>query len=165
MHRWIFCQIKVGGGGWEKIWEGGTFNPKKCKFFILFTLKNAIFSIFTPWICKFLQFYPPKMLILTIFAQKSAIFGNFPLLKVKNRGEFFQNFYGDRGKNRFFWQNIHLCISAKIVAVLDHVHSAARESKYTKNRIHKCYNFTLLRHTVANTCFCICSVLPRSCLS
>ena len=61
--------------------------------------------------------------------------------------------------------NMTTIMGAKIVAVLDHVHSAARESKYTKNRIHKCYNFTLLRHTVANTCFCICSVLPRSCLS
>ena len=27
-----------------------------------------------------------------------------------------------------------------MVAVLGHIHSAARELKYTKNSIHKCYN-------------------------
>ena len=32
------------------------------------------------------------MLILTIFSQRSAILDNFPLLKVKNRGEIFHNF-------------------------------------------------------------------------
>ena len=34
---------------------------------------------------------------------------------------------------------------AKMVAVLVHVHCAARESKYIKNSIHKCCNVTLLR--------------------
>ena len=39
---------------------------------------------------------------------------------------------------------------AIMVAVLVHVHCAARESKYIKNSIHKCCNVTLLRGTVAN---------------
>ena len=34
---------------------------------------------------------------------------------------------------------------AIMVAVLVHVHCAARESKYIKNSIHKCCNVTLLR--------------------
>ena len=56
-------------------------------------------------------------------------------------------------------------MGAIMVCVLGHVHGAARESKYTKNSIHKCYNVTLLRGTVENTCFCISFVLPRNCLS
>ena len=39
---------------------------------------------------------------------------------------------------------------AIMVAVLVHVHCAARESKYIQNSIHKCCNVTLLRGTVAN---------------
>ena len=39
-----------------------------------------------------------------------------------------------------------------MVGVLGHVHSAARESKYNKNSIHKCCNVTLLCATVATTC-------------
>ena len=35
--------------------------------------------------------------------------------------------------------SIHTMV-AKMVAVLVHVHCDARESKYTKNSIHKCYN-------------------------
>ena len=42
-------------------------------------------------------------------------------------------------------------MGAIMVCVLGHVHGAARESKYTKNRIHKCYNVTLLKVTVTNT--------------
>ena len=39
-------------------------------------------------------------------------------------------------------------MGAKMVALLEHEHSAARESKYTKNSIHKCYHVTLLKGTV-----------------
>ena len=42
------------------------------------------------------------MLILTIFSQKSAIFKNFPLLKVKNMGKVFHNFFADWGNNKLF---------------------------------------------------------------
>ena len=49
--------------------------------------------------------------------------------------------------------NMTTIMGAKIVAVLEQVHWAARESKYTENSIHKCYNVTLLGGTVANTCF------------
>ena len=31
-HRWIFCQIKVGWGGRERIWVGETFYPKSANF-------------------------------------------------------------------------------------------------------------------------------------
>ena len=43
-------------------------------------------------------------------------------------------------------KKVHLDFTmvAIMVAVLVHVHCAARESKYTKNSIHKCYNCTLL---------------------
>ena len=51
------------------------------------------------------------MLILTIYSPKSAILDNYPLLKVKIMGKFFHNFFGDWGKNNFFWQNIHLWVT------------------------------------------------------
>ena len=55
------------------------------------------------------KFSPTKMLFSTNIYQKRALLDNFPLLKVKNIGKFFHNFFISRGKNRFFWQNIHLC--------------------------------------------------------
>ena len=42
-------------------------------------------------------------------------------------------------------------MGAKMVAILVHVHSAARESKYIKNIYHKCCKSTLLKGTVINT--------------
>ena len=44
---------------------------------------------------------------LFFLGQNSAIFDNFPLLKVKNMGKFFHNFFAGWGKNKFLWQNIH----------------------------------------------------------
>jgi len=52
---------------------------------ILFTL---FFSIFTPEFANF----PPKNANLENVFPKSAIFKNFPPLKVKNMGKFFHNF-------------------------------------------------------------------------
>ena len=94
-----------------KIGVGENFNPENC-----------IFSFFLPYIFQFLplnlQFIPKIVQILTIFpkkanleniSQKSTILDNFPFLKVKNMGKFFHNFFAGWGKNRFLWQNIHLC--------------------------------------------------------
>ena len=67
--------------------SGVQFQPTKVQILIIF----AMFSIFTP-----------KMQILTIFSHKSAILDNIPLLKVKNVGKFFHNFFTGPGKNRFF---------------------------------------------------------------
>ena len=92
---------------------GGNFNPKKCKFWY-FTPKFAKFCNLYPKRCKFWQFFPQIMLILTISSQKSAILDNFPLLKVKNMGKFFHNFYARQGKSRFFWQIIHLCLGPRV---------------------------------------------------
>ena len=55
------------------------------------------------------QFQPKKGPIFIPFT-KNAILDKF--LKLKNMGKFFK-FFCWLGKNRFFWQNIHLCKFAK----------------------------------------------------
>ena len=76
---------------------------------IIFNAKSANFCNFSPKKCNFCQIFPKKVYILTIFPQKSANLDTFPLLKVKNRGKLFHNFFAQWGKNKIFWQNIHLC--------------------------------------------------------
>ena len=61
--------------------------------------------ILITWNVQFFQFLPTKLQIfdnLTIFPPKNAILDNFPLLKMKNMGKFFHNFFVGQGKNRFF---------------------------------------------------------------
>ena len=94
LHSWIVCQIKVGGG--NKC--GGNFSPQKCKFWYFLPY---FFPILSPKFANFAIFLQ-KMLILTIFSQKSAILKNFPLLKVKNMGKVFHNFFANKGKTYFF---------------------------------------------------------------
>ena len=55
-----------------------------------------------------MQFFPIKNANFDNFFPKGAISKNFPLLKVKKLGKVFHNFFADWGKNKFFWQNIHL---------------------------------------------------------
>ena len=77
----------------------GKLFPKKLQILILFTL---FFQLLPLNLQIFAIFFSQKMLILTIFSQKSAILKNFPILKVKNMGKFFHNFFASRGKNNFF---------------------------------------------------------------
>ena len=61
---------------------------------------------------------------------------NFPLLKVKNMGKFFQNFFAGRGKNRFLWQNIHLCFKINLIVdnpvMVTYVKIRCRPAMYKK---------------------------------
>ena len=50
--------------------------------------------------------FSPKNANLDNFFSKKCNFGQF--LKEKNMRIFFHNFFNDRGKIRFFWQNINL---------------------------------------------------------
>ena len=59
------------------------------------------------------------LVVLTIFSQNIPILDNSPLLKVKNMGKFFHNIFVGRGKCRFFWQNIHLCLPNYDINIYD----------------------------------------------
>ena len=98
----ILPNISRGG----EILEGGNFNPKKGKFWYILPYKIQ----FLPLNLQIFAVYIQKSANFDIFSQISAILDNFPLLKVKNMGKFFHNFVTGRGKNRFLWQNIHLCL-------------------------------------------------------
>ena len=67
---------------------------------ILFTL----FFQFLPLNLKIFAIFPQKMLILTIFSQRSAISKNFPLLKVKIWGKFFTIFSLTGENINFFYR-------------------------------------------------------------